>query len=776
MQRLRAYKVQFIVAPYEADAQLAYLANIPPEQGGVAAILTEDSDLIAYGCNALLFKCDVKGEGIADEMRLDRMLDVCLSRQQQQNVEEAGKKEEEEKKIIIETKDTNNSLDNIIDLVDENTFHDGTITCTTCTNTMTKKSTTSITGGKKDISFFQWTPEMVLTMCILAGCDFLQNIPGLGFKTAHALVLQGRTLEGTFAYMRRHKRWQNKVTKEYELGARRARESFLYALVFNPMTGKTTRLRKLPEDLRSLPEKGIDLPIHIGPEMDSTLVHCIAHGYINPHTMQPFDTRIRPPVPETSRWTVQLHPPLLDFSVKYSATSSGGGGGTTNTTNGLSQQKQQNQQRGTGQWFIANTAAPNSNTVGVSHFVHSPAAAGGSGRGAGGAVCEEKKKKKRESSEFPSTSQSVVPIASQSRPKLEHVHVEDLIHMYTRTPGTNTKAAQSAAAAASAPAPAAAAAPNPTTSNNVMNLNASRAGPSRFAPSSLGGGTFKASKNPFATVPRGPPRRPSARSPQQSVSLDSLFDHGTATTSSHPQKWQQNPTEKTKDGIPMTQAPLHRDAPHEKNQLASVSLADLFSISQTTASRRDQAQILSSSIFFGGSSHRADSAGALDAGFSGKDQQEVTSPLKGGGGGGGNADHLHSKNNNAENPMGMAPRMPAVQPRSFQHLNKYTHCSQPQQQQQQEQQNTTLRTLKPPVWNVSKPTVSSFPSFGAQRSVSAGTSSGSGFQGPKRKSGEGRNTGEGGGGKKSKKMAEMQAAAANCVRISSFFTGSKKPT
>jgi hypothetical protein len=34
------------VAPYEADAQMAYLAR----NGAVHAVITEDSDLLAYGC------------------------------------------------------------------------------------------------------------------------------------------------------------------------------------------------------------------------------------------------------------------------------------------------------------------------------------------------------------------------------------------------------------------------------------------------------------------------------------------------------------------------------------------------------------------------------------------------------------------------------------------------------------------------------------------------------------------------------------------------------
>lgn len=52
-QILRSENIEFVVAPYEADAQLAYLATLEAEKGGVAAVITEDSDLIAYGCPAV---------------------------------------------------------------------------------------------------------------------------------------------------------------------------------------------------------------------------------------------------------------------------------------------------------------------------------------------------------------------------------------------------------------------------------------------------------------------------------------------------------------------------------------------------------------------------------------------------------------------------------------------------------------------------------------------------------------------------------------------------
>lgn len=46
VQALKTAKVTYIVAPYEADAQMAFLAL----NGHVHAVITEDSDLLAYGC------------------------------------------------------------------------------------------------------------------------------------------------------------------------------------------------------------------------------------------------------------------------------------------------------------------------------------------------------------------------------------------------------------------------------------------------------------------------------------------------------------------------------------------------------------------------------------------------------------------------------------------------------------------------------------------------------------------------------------------------------
>ncbi|KAI7902702.1 PIN domain-like protein [Cokeromyces recurvatus] len=58
--KLKENKVECIVAPYEADAQLAYLLKTKK----VNAIVSEDSDLLAYGCSKVIYKIDRAGSGL----------------------------------------------------------------------------------------------------------------------------------------------------------------------------------------------------------------------------------------------------------------------------------------------------------------------------------------------------------------------------------------------------------------------------------------------------------------------------------------------------------------------------------------------------------------------------------------------------------------------------------------------------------------------------------------------------------------------------------------
>lgn len=59
IELLRKEGVEFVVAPYEADAQLTYMCL----NGLVDAVISEDSDLIPYGCPRMIYKLDKEGNG-----------------------------------------------------------------------------------------------------------------------------------------------------------------------------------------------------------------------------------------------------------------------------------------------------------------------------------------------------------------------------------------------------------------------------------------------------------------------------------------------------------------------------------------------------------------------------------------------------------------------------------------------------------------------------------------------------------------------------------------
>jgi exonuclease-1 len=60
IEELKQMNVQYVVAPYEADAQLVYLE----QQGDIDGIISEDSDLLVFGAKRLLSKLDQHGECI----------------------------------------------------------------------------------------------------------------------------------------------------------------------------------------------------------------------------------------------------------------------------------------------------------------------------------------------------------------------------------------------------------------------------------------------------------------------------------------------------------------------------------------------------------------------------------------------------------------------------------------------------------------------------------------------------------------------------------------
>ncbi|KAF8981340.1 Rad2 nuclease [Entomortierella lignicola] len=201
IQALEAAQVDFVVAPYEADAQLAFLEK----QGLVDGIVTEDSDLLVFGCKKVIFKLDQFGAGI--------------------------------------------------EILHKNIYM------------------------VRDISFHDWTMTEIRHMCILAGCDYLPSIPGMGLKTAQRLIRRFKTFERVI----KHIRMENtnvKIPTDYEEAFHKADLTFLYARVYDPVSKSLVHLNTVPEELEELVQtEEYDF---LGPVLEARVIQGIATGKLDP--------------------------------------------------------------------------------------------------------------------------------------------------------------------------------------------------------------------------------------------------------------------------------------------------------------------------------------------------------------------------------------------------------------------------------------------------------------------------------------------------------------
>ncbi|KAF9570208.1 Rad2 nuclease [Mortierella alpina] len=203
IQALEAAQVDYVVAPYEADAQLAYLEK----KGIVDGIVTEDSDLLVFGCKRVIFKLDQYGAGI---------------------------------EILHEN----------LSLVQE-------------------------------VSFHEWSMTEIRHMCILAGCDYLPSIPGMGLKTSQRLLRRFKTMDKAVKYLGMEST-SMKIQSDYEEAFRRADLTFLYARVYDPVTRSMVHLNTIPDELEELVQtEEYDF---LGPVIEQSVLQGIASGRLNPIT------------------------------------------------------------------------------------------------------------------------------------------------------------------------------------------------------------------------------------------------------------------------------------------------------------------------------------------------------------------------------------------------------------------------------------------------------------------------------------------------------------
>ncbi|XP_055806470.1 exonuclease 1 [Solanum dulcamara] len=200
IQVLKRENVCYVVAPYEADAQMTFLAISKQ----VDAVITEDSDLIAFGCPRIIYKMDKFGQGL--EFQYSKL--------------------------------------------DQN----------------------------KDLTLTGFTKQMLLEMCILSGCDYLQSLPGMGLKKAHALIKKFKSYDKVIKHLRYN---TAAVSPMYEESFKRAIMTFQHQRVYDLMSEDLVHLSEVSD----YGSQDLDF---LGPLIPTEVAQGIAKGDIDPFTMMPF--------------------------------------------------------------------------------------------------------------------------------------------------------------------------------------------------------------------------------------------------------------------------------------------------------------------------------------------------------------------------------------------------------------------------------------------------------------------------------------------------------
>ena len=217
---LRKQRVAFVVAPYEADAQLAFLVRA----GHCAAAISEDSDLLVYGCPCVLFKLDASGHG-----RLALFENLRLA----------------------------------------------------------ERDGVPLFDGAWPGEWQAWAETLLVDLAILAGCDYMSGVPGVGVKTAHALLREHQSLEACLSAAL-HKRGGLAATlaagcssggggarahERAELladlldNANLVRQTFWHQLVYDPTSARVVPLRR-----DGAPRSRC---FHLGEPIEAGLAHAI---------------------------------------------------------------------------------------------------------------------------------------------------------------------------------------------------------------------------------------------------------------------------------------------------------------------------------------------------------------------------------------------------------------------------------------------------------------------------------------------------------------------
>jgi len=241
-------KVEFVCAPYEADAQLAYMYK----QKQIDFVISEDSDLLLFGVEKAFYKFDVNtGSGHfvdLEQLNSYRSPSNANSRQKE--------------------------MDLCLYLKKSQDRHQDLITC-----------------------------------CNLAGSDYIDSLPGIGIKTAVKYCNEYKRIEHLISALLARPQSKD-APKDYKLHFKRAVLAFLHQRVYDTESKALTHLNPLTDEVqkyrdelkrhqrrvenntnssnnheysRSIYDESLDF---LGKDMDANTARLIAEGLLDARSLE----------------------------------------------------------------------------------------------------------------------------------------------------------------------------------------------------------------------------------------------------------------------------------------------------------------------------------------------------------------------------------------------------------------------------------------------------------------------------------------------------------
>ena len=274
---LRELSIDFLVAPYEADAQLAYMCRI----GWISTAISEDSDLLAYGCPSTLFKMDKHGNG--DHISLPFLQIDHAGQEVAIELPEADTKKGKGKKAGKSKKSGKSPEE-----VDQDEFGAET-------EAKTKAKSAQLETADKEVQIHlnSWSPEKFSEFCVFCGTDYKDpdtHIKKFGIKTAFNMMCKHSDAEALLSWMLTQKQFKERFPcdpSEYIPRFRQVVAVFWHHVVFDPKRGECISIASsfpLTKTKRVL--DGLDLQEVCGNFFDRQEALLMARGEMDPRSRQ----------------------------------------------------------------------------------------------------------------------------------------------------------------------------------------------------------------------------------------------------------------------------------------------------------------------------------------------------------------------------------------------------------------------------------------------------------------------------------------------------------